>query len=93
MLKELESYYSTQIEEMPADIGELIWPIIKSKAILYQFLLIVWMNMEMEEWMEKYYFKFSLFFGLKMLRIANLSIFSFDINLLIPVIKMISPPI
>ncbi|KAL7079304.1 hypothetical protein ACQ4LE_001800 [Meloidogyne hapla] len=24
MLKELESYYSTQIEEMPADIGELI---------------------------------------------------------------------
>jgi hypothetical protein len=49
--------------------------------------------MEMEEWMEKYYFKFSLFFGLKMLRIANLLIFSFDINLLIPVIKMISPPI
>lgn len=24
MLKELETYYSTQIEEMPADIGELI---------------------------------------------------------------------
>jgi hypothetical protein len=25
MLKQLESYYSIQIEKMPADIGELVW--------------------------------------------------------------------